>query len=145
MPTHAIITFTASPSSLDLLKQLFDKVTYVPPSETNRLPRILEALETAQVLLVTSSDLKTLPADEAALRSVGKGLRVVQLGSAGADAALKTDWVKGMVASGRMARNEKEWRGKDPDAEDGDGRECFQFAYILSKLRTWYRAYGSAH
>ncbi|KAI5450317.1 hypothetical protein NCC49_003228 [Naganishia albida] len=122
MPAHAVITFTASPSSLDLLDQLFDKVTYVPPSESNRLPRILEALETARVFLVTSGDLKTLSADEAALKRVGQGLRVVQLGSAGADAALKTDWVKGMVASGRMARNEKEWRGKDPNAEDGDGQ-----------------------
>jgi hypothetical protein len=120
-----LITFTVSPSSLSALQDEFDKVTYLPPSEDNRLPRILEALETAQVFLVTSGDLKTLPADEEALNKVSKSLRVVQLGSAGADAALGTDWVKAMVKSGRMARNEQDWRGRDPATEDGDGSEYF--------------------
>lgn len=125
MSTHALITFTVSPSSLDLLREKFDKVTYLPPSEDNRISRILEALQTAQVFLVTSGDLKTLPADEEALNRVGKALRVVQLGSAGADAALKTDWVKGMVESGRMARNEDDWRGGNAEEEEGDGRKSF--------------------
>ncbi|KAJ9095168.1 hypothetical protein QFC20_006707 [Naganishia adeliensis] len=120
MPTHALITFTVSPSSLDLLNEQFGKVTYIPPSESNRLARILEALETAQVFLVTSGDLKTLPSDGEALGKVGKELRVVQLGSAGADAALGTDWIQEMVKNGRMAKNEGDWRGRDPSGGNGD-------------------------
>jgi hypothetical protein len=140
MSSHALITFSVSPSSLDLLDQQFDKVTYLPPSEDNRLPRILEALETAQVFLVTSGDLKTLPADEEALEKVGKGMRVVQLGSAGADAALKTDWVKGMVASGRMARNEGDWRGRDTGEEEGNDREHLPFEVLDSEANKKWKS-----
>lgn len=145
MPTRALITFTVSPSSLDLLNQQFGKVTYIPPSESNRLPRILEALETAQVFLVTSGDLKSLPSDEEALGKVGKELRVVQLGSAGADAALGTEWVKGMIKSGRLARNEQDWRGRDPSGGNGGHREYPLYGNLLGADDRVCRTHGSAH
>lgn len=119
--SHALLTFSVSRASLDLLHSEFAKVTYLPPSDSgDRLTRILHALESAEVLLTTASDLGSFPSDEGALGRVGKGLRVVQVGSAGVDAALGTGWVRGMVACGRIAKRGDDWRGGSFSDDGGE-------------------------
>jgi phosphoglycerate dehydrogenase-like enzyme len=110
---HALLTFTASQASLELLRDTFQTFTYLPPSTPDRTQQIDNALEKAEVFITTASDLSALDSK----RMPGSRLRVIQVGSAGVDAAFRADWVKALVDSGRVARNGEEWKESDDGSE----------------------------
>jgi hypothetical protein len=115
---HALLTFTASQASLDLLRDTFETLTYLPPATSDRTQQIHNALENAEVFITTASDLASLDTE----KMPGAGLRVIQVGSAGVDAAFRAGWVKALVESGRVAGNGEEWK------ESHDGSESFAFS-----------------
>lgn len=110
---RALLTFSVSPDSLWLLRQCFSHVTYLPPTAPDRHAQIHKELQNAQVFITTAKDLATLDPQEAP----GEDLKVIQIGSAGVDAALKAGWLKSLVDSGRIARNGEEWKNQENGSE----------------------------
>lgn len=112
---HALLTFKVSQESLEILRECFTDLTYLPPSSSNRLQQIHETLDNAEVFITTASVLAALNAKHVP----GAALKIIQVGSAGVDAAFRADWVKALVDSGRVAENGEGWGDRE------DGSESF--------------------
>ncbi|GHJ90446.1 hypothetical protein NliqN6_6848 [Naganishia liquefaciens] len=103
---RALLTFSVSDASLSLLRECFSHVTYLPSTVPDRQERIHEELQNAQVFITHAKDLAILDAQ----KTPGENLKIIQIGSAGMDAALKTGWLKSLIDSGRIAKNGEEWK-----------------------------------
>ena len=103
---RALLTFSVSDASLSLLRECFSHVTYLPSTVPDRQEHIHEELQNAQVFITHAKDLAILDAQ----KTPGENLKIIQIGSAGMDAALKTGWLKSLIDSGRIAKNGEEWK-----------------------------------
>ena len=110
---RALLTLPVSPDSLSLLRQCFSHVTYLPPTSSDRQAQIHNELQNAQVFITHAKDLATLDPQKAP----GEDLKIIQIGSAGVDAAVKAGWLKSLVDSGAIARNGEEWKNQEKGSE----------------------------
>ncbi|KAJ9093517.1 hypothetical protein QFC21_006350 [Naganishia friedmannii] len=132
---NVLLTIPVSRSSLDALKQKFEKVVYClapsansskEDSEQEHGAAIQQGLPAADVLITSARHLALLPQHPQHRQSETlKNLRLIQLASAGVDTALDTGWMKALVQGGRVVGNQTEWleRQQRREAKEKEGAE----------------------